>query len=107
MLGFLNNDDEEDCFYLQQKVQITVSMHFPYKNVSKYRIDVNFVLPHTTSLHLTSCNEQCLLPGMITPLHSKYMPSSYHHARQITSWGERAYCICRLWVITANSVPNM
>ena len=32
---------------------------------------------------------------MITFLPSKYMTSGYHHGRLITSWRERAYCICR------------
>ena len=35
---------------------------------------------------------------MITSFHSKYMTSGYHHGRLITSWRERDYRICRLWV---------
>ena len=42
--------------------------------------------------------------GMITSLCSKYMTSG---CRLITCWQERPYCICRLWDIAANSVPNM
>ena len=34
------------------------------------------------------------------------MTSGYHHGGLITSWRERAYPICRLWAIAANSVPN-
>ena len=42
---------------------------------------------------------------MITSLCSKCMTSSYHHDRQVTSWQESAYGMCRRWVIAANSVP--
>ena len=65
----------------------------PYRQVSyvKQRINVNFMLCHATCLHPTSSNEQCLVPGMITSLHSKCMTSSYHGGELITSWRERAY----------------
>ena len=61
------------------------------------------MLRHAACLHLTSSNDQCLLPGMITSLRSKFMTFSFHHSRLITSWWERVYRICRLWVITANA----
>ena len=32
----------------------------------KQRVDVNFALRHATCLHLTSSNDQHLVPGMIT-----------------------------------------
>ena len=70
-------------------------MRLMYKNVIKQRT-VNLALCHATCLHLTSSNDQRLMPGMITPLSSKYMTSGYHHGRLITNWWERAYRICRL-----------
>ena len=64
----------------------------------KQRTVINFALRHPTCLHLTSSNDQSLVPGMITSLRSNYMTSGYHHDRLITSWQERAYRICRIWL---------
>ena len=66
-------------------------MRLTYRNVSKTEDLCNFTLHHATCLHLISSNDKCLVSGMITSLHSRYMTSGYHHDRQITSWGERAY----------------
>ena len=74
---------------------------FDVKNVSKTEEWRNFALHHATCLHQTSSVVQRYVLGMITSLRSKYMTSGYHHGRLITSWRERAYRICRLWVITA------
>ena len=88
--------------------QFTVLTRLTYKNVSKTEDwrTLN-TLHHSTCLHLTSSNEQRLRTIMINSLPSKYMFSVYHHCRLITNWPERAYRICILWVIVANSVPNM
>ena len=80
---------------------------FGVKNDSKPEEGVFFALRHATCLHLTSSHVQCYVPGMITSLRSKYMTFGYHHGRLITSWRERAYRICRLWVIKAKCVLNM
>ena len=80
---------------------------FGVKNVSKTEKWRIFALRHASCLHLTSSNDQRYVLGMITSLRSKYMTSGYNHGRLITSWRERAYRICRLWVITAKCVLNM
>ena len=78
---------------------------FNTKTKVKHTIDVNFALRHATCLHLTSSNDQHLLLGMITSLRSQCMTSCYHQAdNQLAG---KSYGICRLWVIEANSVPNM
>ena len=67
------------------------------KNVGQTRTDVNIALRHATCLHLTSSNDQ----GLINSRRLKLVTSGYHHGRLITRWRERAYRICRLWVIMA------
>ena len=52
----------------------------------KHKTDINCALCCATCLHLTSSNKQCLEPGMITSLRSKYMTFSYQPGGQITSW---------------------
>ena len=59
---------------------------------------------HATCFHLTSSNDQRLVPGMINSLRSKCMTSGYHHGRLITSWPESAYLICRIQERVAQSV---
>ena len=55
------------------------------KSLGKF--GVHFELRQSTCLHMMSPNEQGLMSGIITSLHSKYMTSSFH-GRQITSWRE-------------------
>ena len=48
--------------------------------------DINSL--NLSCLHLTSSNNQRLVSGMITSLHSKYMTSGYHHGMQIPVGGK-------------------
>ena len=52
--------------------QFIILTRLAYTNV-KQRTDVNFALRHATCLHLTSSNDQRLVPGIITSLRSKYV----------------------------------
>ena len=51
----------------------------------KHRIGVEFVLRPAICLHLASSNDQRLVLGMITSLHSTYKTSCYYHGRHMAS----------------------